>query len=45
MWRVERGIGGLIDLPHATLADEGGDEVVPEAGTSQARGRELCLDL
>jgi hypothetical protein len=27
---VELGIGGLIDLPHATLADEGGDVVVAE---------------
>ena len=29
---VQRGIGGLVDLPHAPLADEGGDIVVAEAG-------------
>ena len=26
-------VGGLIDLSHPPLADEGGDVVVPEAGT------------
>ena len=30
---VQLGIGGLIDLAHAPLANEGGDVVVPEAGT------------
>ena len=29
---VQLRIGGLIDLAHAPLADEGGDVVVPEAG-------------
>ena len=29
---VELGVGGLIDLAHAALADEGGDVVVAEAG-------------
>ena len=28
---VQLGIGGLIDLPHAPLADEGGDVVVGDA--------------
>ena len=27
---VEFGIGGLVDLPHAPLADKGGDCVMPE---------------
>ena len=30
---LELRIGGLIDLPHAPLADEGGHVVMPEAGT------------
>ena len=29
---VQLGIGGLIDLAHAALADEGGDVVVSDAG-------------
>ena len=29
----ELGIGGLIDLPHAPLADEGGDVVMGDAVT------------
>ena len=29
---LELGVGGLIHLPHAALADEGGDVVVPESG-------------
>ena len=30
---VQLGIGGLIDLPHAPLADQGGDVVVAESVT------------
>jgi hypothetical protein len=29
---VELGVGGLPDLAHASLADEGGHVVMPEAG-------------
>ena len=29
---VQLRIGGLVDLAHAALADQGGDVVVPEAG-------------
>ena len=29
---VELRVGGLVDLPHAPLANEGGDIVVAEAG-------------
>ena len=29
---IQLGIGGLIDLAHAALADEGGDVVVAELG-------------
>ena len=29
---VQLGIGGLIDLSHPTLTNEGGDVVVPESG-------------
>ena len=29
---IQLGIGGLIDLAHAPLADEGGDVVVAEPG-------------
>ena len=29
---VQLGVGGLIDLPHAALADEGGHVVVGDAG-------------
>ena len=32
MGSVERTVGGLPDLAHAALAEEGGDIVVPEAG-------------
>ncbi len=31
---VQLGIGGLIDLPHAPLADEGGDVVMAESGAN-----------
>ena len=31
---VELGVGGLSDLAHAALADEGGDVVVAELGAS-----------
>ncbi len=31
------GIGGLIDLAHAPLADEGGDVVVGESGADLER--------
>ena len=31
-WTVELGISRLIDLSHATLADEGGHVVVGESG-------------
>ena len=34
LWRhlaVELGVGGLIDLPHAAFADEGGHVVAPYA--------------
>ena len=41
---VQLGIRGLIDLPHAPLADEGGDGVVGEAGADFQRHR-LWLDL
>ena len=34
---VELGVGGLIDLPHAPLADEGGHIVVAEAGADLER--------
>ena len=30
---IQLGVSGLVDLPHAPLADEGGHVVVPEAGT------------
>ena len=36
---VQLGIGGLVDLPHASLADEGGDVVVAESGTDGQRHR------
>ena len=29
---VERGVSGLVDLPHPALADEGGDVVVAKSG-------------
>ena len=31
------GIGGLVDLPHAAFADEGGDVVVAESGADLER--------
>ncbi len=34
---VQAGVGGLIDLPHAPLADEGGDVVMAEAGADVER--------
>ena len=34
---VELGVGGLPDLAHAALAEEGGDVVVPEAGAGTQR--------
>ena len=34
---VQLGIGGLIDLAHAPLADEGGDLVVAESGADGER--------
>ena len=37
---VELGVGGLIDLPHAPLADEGGHVVMAEAGAG-AQGHDL----
>ena len=30
--RLQLGVGGLPDLAHAALAEQGGDVVVPEAG-------------
>ena len=37
---VQLGIGGLIDLPHAPLADEGDDVVVAESG-ADGQGHEV----
>ena len=34
-------IGGLIDLSHPTLANEGGDVIVAESG-ADSQGHELC---
>ena len=34
---VELGVSRLPDLPHAALADEGGDIIVPEAGAGTER--------
>ena len=31
---VQLGVGGLLHLPHPTLADEGGDVVVAESGAA-----------
>jgi len=36
---VELGVGGLPDLAHAALAQEGGHVIVPEAGTYGAVSR------
>ena len=38
---VELGVGGLPDLAHAALAQQGGDIVVPEAGAGTERHRGL----
>ena len=38
---VQLGIGGLIDLAHAPLADEGGDIVMGDAG-ADVQGHRQC---
>ena len=40
---MELGVGGLIDLSDAPLADEGGDVVVPEAVTDGQGRRSIVL--
>ena len=41
---VELGVGGLPDLSHPALAEEGGHIVVAEAGAG-GQGHELCTRL
>ncbi len=38
---VQLGIGGMIDLPHAPLANEGGHVVMGESGTDTERHESL----
>ena len=45
---AELGVGGAIDLPHAPLADEGGDVVMAEAGADgegHEKARLLSVDF
>ena len=42
---VELGVGGLPDLAHAPLAEEGRDVVVPEAGASGQGHESVCAEI
>ena len=42
---VELGVGGLPDLAHAALANEGGHVIVPEAGASGQGHESVCAKI